>query len=189
MAKKFEKLNLEGIPNEYVNIKCNRYQLGTKQEIFTVERLKIAYPMINWGLTADVMGSRNYEQNRINGDIIGIKDNRIFCFLDLKVQAIGSSIMYGSIDLNSFLSFAYQSDNRRYYLMVNEFGSDFITPSYNDIVNMFKKNIKCINISKKKQRESFQKINVEWLKKYYIEEPDFVATHDYIRGDTIKQYM
>ena len=108
----FVKLDLKGIPNRKVEAR-DKYQLANEQEQFVVDKLRIIYPNVEWYTTTEYMGVMNPEQNRILGDIIGIKKNKgnmkPDIFIDLKVCEYGVDLLFvGSITIDSISGFAYK---------------------------------------------------------------------------------
>ena len=147
----FVKLDLKGIPNRKVEAR-DRYQLANEQEQFVVDKLRIIYPNVEWYTTTEYMGAMNPEQNRILGDIIGIKKNKgnmkPDIFIDLKVCEYGVNLFFvGSITIDSISGFAYKQKGH-YYICSNADGSDFIVVDCKDIYNLlYNKTTKCLRES------------------------------------------
>jgi hypothetical protein len=188
----FNKLDLRGIPNRKVYGK-DKYNLASEQEQFTVDKLNAAYPDVWWYTMTEYMGIMNPEQNRVLGDIVGIRKNKDNVkpdiFIDLKVCEYGMNLYYvGNITLNSVLGFTHKQKGH-YYLCVNANGSDFIVVDCKDVYNLlYSSNVKCLLESKWHNN----KINPEYIKfnnKFiYDKKLEGVSEHDYIPGQILKKY-
>lgn len=191
MKKLFVKLDLTGIPNRKV-AKNEKYLLANEQEQFVVDKLRIIYPHVEWYTTTEFMGVMNPEQNRILGDIIGIKKNKgnmkPDIFIDLKVCEYGTkSYFVGSITIDSIAGFCYKQ-NGHYYICSNADGSDFIVVDCKDIHNLlYNKTTKCL-------RESFfhtyhdSKYNKFIDRFIHQKKLEGVSGKDYIPGHILRRY-
>ena len=190
----FDKLNLNGIPNRIIYDKKSeeRYKLANEQEQFIVDRLTNYYPHIEWHTTTDFMGIMNPEQNRILGDIIGTRKNKLNLkpdvFIDLKVSDYSVDLDYiGGISINSILGFCYRQVNH-YYLLVNADGSDWIIISGDDIYNLLMNKItKCL-VESKYRTYADPKLDKFIDKFIYKKKFPGVSPKDFIPGHILRKY-
>jgi len=190
----FNKIDLTGIPNKKIegDFKQARYQLAAQQEQFVVDRLRVWYPEVEWHTMTEFMGVMNPEQNRILGDIVGIRKNKgnmiPDIFIDLKVAQYGSNCLkIGNIEIKSIEGFAYKQHNH-YYLMSNSDGTDSIIVSCSDIYNLlFNKTTKCL-VETTFRRTTDTKYS-RFLNKYiYQKKFEGVSPRDFIPGNTLRKY-
>lgn len=193
----FEKLDLTGLPNRYVDDSHKNkdsYILANEQEQFVVDRLRQTYPEIAWYTTTEFMGGMDPEQNRILGDIVGVRieksdprDRKPSCFIDLKCTRSGvAKTMYGSPMLSSIVGFATNQTPRHYFLCTNVDGSDFIIVDAWHVLNMVKTE-KCLYATKytriPDKRYDFCVLNFAYKPKSAIG----VAGNDFVRGADLKK--
>ena len=148
----FANLDLIGIPNRKVGGSA-KYALAAEQEQFVVDRLRETYAGVEWHTTTEYMGGvMNPEQNKILGDIIGIrkdKDNMMpDIFIDLKTTEYRQkNYLVGSINLDSITGFGYKQKNH-FYVCTNYDGSDFIVVDSKDVYDLlYNTNEKCLRES------------------------------------------
>lgn len=191
MNKLFVKLDLNGIPNRKV-IGNDKFILANEQEEFVVNKLRNIYSHVEWYTTTEYMGVMNPEQNRILGDIIGIKKNKgnmkPDIFIDLKVCEYGSeSYFIGSITIDSISGFCYKQSGH-YYICSNSDGSDFIVLDCKDIYNLlYNKTSKCLRESKwhKYPKPEYEKFINRYL---HYKKFEGVSGRDYIPGNILRKY-
>lgn len=188
----FNNLDLTGIPNRLINESEDKYNLATEQENFVVEKLRNTYPDVEWHTTTEYMGIMNPEQNRILGDIIGIRKNKSNMipdiFIDLKVCEYGKDLYYvGGITIDSIYGFTYKQKGH-YYLCSNSDGSYFIMLDCKDIyMLLYNKTTKCLVESKyrKYTKPEYDK----FINKYiYPKKLPGVSGKDFIPSSILKKY-
>ncbi len=152
MKTYFSRLNLSGIPNRVVNYnQDDSFNLSDEQEIFVVNRLRETYGItakdpkdrFYWFTTKEFFKTLRPEENRVKGDIVGIRYGEIIpaCWIDLKVSKFDPSIpksgyKVSTIALNSILGFGKESTNN-WYMNVNPDGTEFVCVKAQDIFNLF----------------------------------------------------
>ena len=188
----FNNLDLNGIPNKLVTDNDDRYNLATEQENYVVKQLRFTYPDVEWHTTSEFMGVMNPEQNRILGDIIGIRKNKgnmiPDIFIDLKVSEFGKDLYYvGGITIDSISGFAYKQKGH-YYLCSNPTGSYFIIIDCKDIYNLlYNKTTKCLIESKyrKYTKPEYDKFVNRFI---YGKTLPGVSGKDFIPSSILKKY-
>ena len=186
------ELNLTGIPNRKVFGK-DKYTLAYEQETFASKQLNICSNIYKWMPTSVWAKSDNTELNRCLGDIVGIdKDGKLGAAIDLKVQQFNSNQpdFMGTITLNSYFGFGYNSTNH-YYLCCNEFGKNIVLVNANFVQDLIKSNVKFIYKSSF-NRTKYDHDYYSWISKYYVNNSDFttnfVAKEDFIPSRFIEPY-
>ncbi len=173
-SKCLSKLNLKGMPNSNIS----EYETGENQEKFVCDKLNEFYPEYKWQTTKEYYGDEyNTEKDLKDGDIIGLKNNNIKFFIDVKVSENKNKKYYGVISLNSILNFGNEN---HYYLCINNDGSDFIIKKSNEIKELFDKTEKCLKVTSRDNRNEFIKKDLNKYLNKYIDDTNNVSLKDYM---------
>ena len=180
-SKYLSKLDLKGIPNS----DNPEYEVGHNQEEFIVSKLNEVYPEYKWVTTKKYYGnSYNTNKDLVDGDILGLKDNNIKFYIDVKVASDNVDKKYlGVISLNSVLNFG---NKNHYYLCVNNDGSNFIIKKSAEIKELFNNTKKCLKKTKRDNRDKFIKKDLDKYIDKYIDQTEDVSLKDYIPSYLIK---
>lgn len=180
-SKYLSKLNLKGIPNS----DNPEYEVGHNQEEFIVSKLNEFYPEYDWITSKKYYkDSYNTKKDLIDGDILGLKDNNIKFYIDVKVASDNVDKKYfGVISLNSILNFGNEN---HYYLCVNNDGSNFIIKKSSEIKQLFNNTKKCLKKTKGDNRDNFIKKELNKYIDKYIDQTEDVSLKDYMPSYLIK---
>lgn len=180
-SKYLSKLNLDGIPNS----NNPEYEVGSNQEEFITKKLNEAYPEYKWITTKKYYGdSYDTKKDLVDGDILGLKNNDIKFYIDVKVAANNVDKKYfGVISLNSILNFGNEN---HYYLCINSDGSNFIIKKSSEIKQLFNNTKKCLKKSQGDNRDKFVKKELNKYLDKYIDNTEDVSLKDYIPSYLIK---
>ena len=180
-SKYLSKLNLKGMPNS----DNSDYEVGHNQEEFIVSKLNEFYPEYTW-ITSKKYYKDSYDTKKdlIDGDILGLKDNDIKFYIDVKVASKNVDKKYfGVISLNSVLNFGNEN---HYYLCVNNDGSNFIIKKSSEIKELFNNTEKCLKKTKGDNRDNFIKKDLNKYIDKYIDPTEDVSLKDYMPSYLIK---
>ena len=173
-SKYLSKLNLKGLPNS----DNPDYTIGKNQEKFIINKLNEAYPEYTWVSIKDYYkDSYDTKKDLIDGDIVGLKDDKPKFFIDAKVSQNSNKKYYGVISLNSILNF---ENENHYYLCVNSDGSDFIVKTSSEIKTLFDKTNKCLKVTNNNKRKDFIKKDLDKYIDKYIDNTEDVSLKDYM---------
>lgn len=193
MKNYFNKLDLSGMPNRVVSYEQNdSFLLANEQEDFVVSRLRQYYGDIAyWFTTREFFKSMKNDENRIKGDIVGIKYGEVipFCWIDLKVSKYDPKYVkengelkfpyrVGTITLGSILWFGQDSVNN-WYLCTNPFGTKFCCVKGIDIYNRLLEGkclLECEEENRKPNSSLIGFANNSYIRKKY----EGVNTKDYM---------
>ena len=166
------KLNLTGIPQS------SNDELGKPQEKFVIDKLNEAYPEYKWISTKEYY-DKSYDSKKhlVDGDIVGLENDKVKFFLDVKVSKNTNKKYVGVISLNSILNFG---EEHHYYLCVNYDGSKFIVKKSKEIKDLFNKTEKCLKVTSDNDRnKTVQKDLDKYLNKF-IDQTENVSYEDYM---------
>ena len=155
------KLNLTGIPQS------SNDELGKPQEKFVIDKLNEAYPEYKWISTKEYY-DKSYDSKKdlVDGDIVGLENDKVKFFLDVKVSKNTNKKYVGVISLNSILNFG---DEHHYYLCKSK-----------EIKDLFNKTEKCLKVTSNNNRnKTVQKDLDKYLNKF-IDQTENVSYEDYM---------
>jgi hypothetical protein len=183
---KLKSLNLNGIPNRETTSEVDRKKLAKEQEQFTVDRLNESYPEYEWKTLTDYLESIgekwSSEKDLKLGDIVGLKNNIVKFYIDLKVCGLPKLNLYGPISLNSILNFG--ESKKFYYLCVNKIG-EFIILHSSTIKELFEKKDNCL-LKTKQDRKVNPKL-IQYKDKFKYPTND-VAGNDFMPSYVFRDY-
>lgn len=170
--KYLSKLNLTGIPQS------SNEEFGKPQEDFVIDKLNISYPEYKWVSAKEYYGAQyNTQKDLVDGDILGLKDNKPVFFIDVKVSKNKDTKYVGSINLNSILNFG---DENHYYLCVNVDGSKFVVKKSSEIKELFNNTDKCLKVTTDKDRNKTIEKSLDKYINKFIDSTEDVSYEDYM---------
>jgi len=189
-------VNLKGIPNYKTYNKRQRLDRSVKQEIYFINVLNNSQKDIKYVRTADYFPNYSTLIDLQEGDVIGLNNNVITDYIDLKVADIGTDLnCCASITLNSILFFKKEN---HYYVCTNADGSKCKEYESEIVKEFFNNTNKCLRISKNTERTNeeyllknsqYSNLEEELKKKYKGKPPVQVSLLDYITCDQIEEYL